>query len=181
MLTPYERQLQEWVSNYAAQVPVSAGAALATPGDSIAAVRRKAGHEALNAALAVLIGDAMELTGQGGLHANKIATLGKVIKSKYFHLRLSEIAMVLQRGIAGEYGKVPGGTNPLLYWIARYDGGERTDYCAARATSHREPYEKYFEAQDRKEIQAFRQQVKEQVKRKRAAALAEEVANKNQT
>lgn len=172
----YVKQLAEWVETYASHAPSSAEQALSTPGDNLRAVQYKAGNEPLNAALTVIINDALEVVGQSS--QNKIVVVGKVIKQKYWHLRLSEIAMVFQKGVSGHYGNVPSGSNPLLYWIAKYDEEERTNYCMSRAAAHKESYEKYQQQLDREANRDFSQMVKDNIRRKQASQLAQDHIDK---
>jgi hypothetical protein len=166
----YSAQLQKWVGDYLNRIPATIGEAVIA--DQISTIRHRE-PALLNVALSKIINDALILSARQSSD-EVVSAIGAQIKSRYPYFRLGELAMVIQKGINGKYGNVPGGANPVLYWVQQYDEGEREDYFVSQAAAHKETFEKAHELEARNENREHMQRISEQVKRIDAVEKAKE-------
>lgn len=153
-------------------MPTTVGEAVQGP--QISALRRNCPTE-LNASLAALTMTSMPPHQQG--NENVIVTVAKHIRDKYWYLRLSEIAMVLQKGMCGLYGNLPSGSNPLLAWLTIYDQNERLDFCEAQATSKNESYLKEYQRIELRESNRKNEAYKSQIEKEWNFQAAKDLVN----
>lgn len=143
-------------------------------GDQLSQIDQKE-KDLLNVILLKMIKDALpeKMSTDGSLEF-----IANEIKSKYFYFRLKEVAMVLRKGALGMYGNIPGGGNPVLYWMHQYDIGERLDHFESEALKQKENYEKQFLDEERKELKELRDLSKKEFERLQARKEAQRKLDK---
>ena len=140
-------------------------------GDQIS-VYKKADEQRLNAIILTLIKN--HLAERMNMSTGAMMQLTEDIKRMYWFYRVPEIALVLRKGVSGDFGNVPRGVDPVLYWFRQYDL-IRDQYFEAEALKFKETNEKIFDEMERKEIKEKAKSLKDEINRHETRTKAKEI------